>query len=89
MNNTTATEYVTKEEAIKDLLYCQDPDLIYVSQDEINWEYRFKCDDPLKSDWTGAEYNFSWLDNESIVEAVDKLCKEDQTLLNKLIANIA
>lgn len=81
------TDYVSKTEAVKELINEQDPDLVYVSKDGINWEMKYKSQDPKKSDWTG--YNeYQWLDAESILGALEKMMKADSSLLNQIVAGI-
>lgn len=76
-------EYVTKAEAIADIINSQDPDLVYVSKDEVNWECKSKSEDPKKSEWTGHD-NLFWLDEMSVLYAIEQLTKSDKKLMAKI-----
>lgn len=81
------SECVTKTEAIKTLIEDQDPDLVYISKDGVNWFFKWKSQDPKKSGWTGYD-KYSWLDAESILGALEKMMKADSNLLNRVVGNI-
>lgn len=76
-------EYVTKAEAVKDIIDSQDPDLVYVSKDEVKWECKSKSEDPKKTDWTGHNDLF-WLDEMSVLVAIEQLTKNDKNLMAKI-----
>ncbi|MGL6284736.1 MAG: hypothetical protein ACRC2J_20205 [Microcoleaceae cyanobacterium] len=58
---TDEPEILTTEQAVLSIIESQDPDLVYVSTDETDWEARWKSDDPLKSDWTN-HHDLFWID---------------------------
>jgi hypothetical protein len=80
------TEIFTTEQAVLSIIKSQDPDLVYVSTDEIHWEVRWKSEDPLKSDWTN-HHDLFWLDEISILSAVES-CIENTELLKDLVSYI-
>jgi hypothetical protein len=81
------TEIFTTEQAILSIIESQDPDLVYVSTDETNWEARWKSDDPLKSDWTN-HHDLFWLDEISILTALETCINENRELLNQITTHI-
>jgi len=66
----TEIELLTTQQAVLSIIQSQDPDLVYVSTDEIHWEARWKSQDPLKSDWTNHD-DLYWLDEISILSAIE------------------
>lgn len=77
-------EYVTKIEVIKSLIESQDPDLVYVSVDEIHWTDKLKSQDATGSGWTNhPEYEF-WLDEFTILGGLEKLIKDNPALLAQI-----
>jgi hypothetical protein len=81
------TEILTTEQAILSIIESQDPDLVYVSTDETHWEARWKSDDPLKSDWTN-HHDLFWLDEISILTALESCINENRDLLNQITIHI-
>ena len=80
-------EYVTKSEAIKDIINSQDPDLTYVSRDGIKWEAKSNSEDPAESDWTN--YNeFYYLNGYSVLGALEEIFKKDSRLLDTIVSNL-
>jgi|GEM_PF-1798948 len=80
------TEIFTTEQAVLSIIESQDPDLVYVSTNEKDWEARWKSQDPLKSDWTN-HHDLFWLDEISILSAVES-CIENTELLQDLVSHI-
>lgn len=80
-------EYVSKSEAVKDLITSQDPDLTYVSRDGVKWECKSNSEDPKKSEWTNYnEYQF--INAISILESLEQIMKTDKSLVSKITANL-
>lgn len=80
-------EYFTKSEAVADLINSQDPDLTYVSRDGIKWEAKSNADDDTKSDWTNID-GFQYLNEYSILEALENMIKVDASLVATITANL-
>ena len=77
-------EYITKIEAIKNLIESQDPDLVYVSVDEIHWTDKLKSQDTTGSAWTNhPDYEF-WLDEFSILRGLEKAIQNNPALLAQI-----
>jgi hypothetical protein len=83
----TEIEILTTEQAVLSIIKSQDPDLVYISTDSINWQYRWKHDDPRKSDWTNYDDLFC-LDEISILTALESCIKQDTELLNDVTAYV-
>lgn len=80
-------EYVTRAEAIADIITAQDPDLTYVSKDGVKWEAKSNADDITRSDWTNIE-GFEYLNEYSILEALEIMVKADPSLVAKITENL-
>lgn len=55
--------------------------------DEKDWEARRKSDDPLNSDWTN-HHDLFWLDEISILGAIESCIDENTQLLNNITSYI-
>ena len=84
---TDEPEILTTEQAVLSIIKSQDPDLVYISTDGINWEHRWKHDDPRKSDWTNYD-DLLCLDEISILTALESCIDQDTELLNDVTAYV-
>lgn len=83
----TEIELLTTQQAVLSIIQSQDPDLVYVSTDEIHWEARWKSQDPLKSDWTN-HHDLFWLDEISILGAIESCINTNLLRLGDLVCFI-